>query len=287
MTLAGLRSRWMTSRSCAAASPAQICRAISSARSSGNRPTRLSSDDEILAVDVLHRQERRAVDLVDVVDAADVGVRDLPRHPHFGVELRQSCRILDRHRAAGTSARPADRASGRRRDRPRPCRRGRAARRCGSGRRGACPARSGRGRWRQRKRASRWTTMVGSPWSSRCDDRAGDSLSTAPRQLPGASRVASSMPGRSCGIDGLDLRTAAGASGTWGRRSPASCGTMTAAQVGQERCSALFDRIISAIRVDSRQSSAGRREAGRRATRRSRTRAGRRRAGLAQSAAGA
>ena len=31
-----------------------------------------------------------AVDLVDVVDAAHVRVRDLPRHPHFGVELRQA-----------------------------------------------------------------------------------------------------------------------------------------------------------------------------------------------------
>ena len=110
ITLAGLRSRWMTSRSCAAASPAQICRAISSARSSGKRPMRRSSDDEILAVDVLHREERAAVDLVDVVDAADVGVRDLPRHPHFGVELRQARGIAIDVRRAGTSARPAGRA---------------------------------------------------------------------------------------------------------------------------------------------------------------------------------
>ena len=32
----------------------------------------------------------RAVDLVDVVDAADVRVGDLARHPHFGMELRQA-----------------------------------------------------------------------------------------------------------------------------------------------------------------------------------------------------
>ena len=44
---------------------------------------------EILAVDVLHRQERVALDFVDVVDAADVRMRHLPRHPHFGVELRE------------------------------------------------------------------------------------------------------------------------------------------------------------------------------------------------------
>ena len=44
---------------------------------------------QILAVDVLHRQERAALDLVDVVDAAHVRVRHLPRHPDFGVQLRQ------------------------------------------------------------------------------------------------------------------------------------------------------------------------------------------------------
>ncbi len=48
---------------------------------------------EILAVDVFHRQEGAAVDLVDVVDAADVGVRHLARHAHFGVQLRQLRRI--------------------------------------------------------------------------------------------------------------------------------------------------------------------------------------------------
>ncbi len=57
---------------------------------------------EILAVDVLHRQERAAVDLVDVVDAADVRVRDLPRHADFGVQLRQPRRIAIDVRAAGT-----------------------------------------------------------------------------------------------------------------------------------------------------------------------------------------
>ena len=49
---------------------------------------------QVLAVDILHRQERRPIDFVDVVDAADVGVRHLTRHPHFGVELRQPSGIL-------------------------------------------------------------------------------------------------------------------------------------------------------------------------------------------------
>ena len=57
---------------------------------------------EILAVDVLHREERVPVDLVDVVDAADVRVRDLPRHPHFGVQLRQPRGIAVDVRRAGT-----------------------------------------------------------------------------------------------------------------------------------------------------------------------------------------
>jgi hypothetical protein len=34
------------------------------------------------------------LDLVDVVDAAHIRVRDLPRHPYFGVELRQPGGIL-------------------------------------------------------------------------------------------------------------------------------------------------------------------------------------------------
>ncbi len=83
----------MTSRSCAAARPAQIWRAISSARSSGKRPIAPEQRRDVLAVDVLHRQERRAVDLVDVVDAADVRVRHLTCHADFGVELRQARRV--------------------------------------------------------------------------------------------------------------------------------------------------------------------------------------------------
>ncbi len=44
MTLAGFRSRCSTPSSCAAASPAHSCRAISTALSSGSRPMRRSSD---------------------------------------------------------------------------------------------------------------------------------------------------------------------------------------------------------------------------------------------------
>ena len=61
--------------------------------SSGSRPIRRSRDDEILAVHVLHRQERQPVDLADVVHAAHVLVRHLPRQPDLRVELREADRI--------------------------------------------------------------------------------------------------------------------------------------------------------------------------------------------------
>ena len=38
---------------------------------------------QVLAVHVLHRQIQLAVRLADVVDAAHVRVRELPRQPHF------------------------------------------------------------------------------------------------------------------------------------------------------------------------------------------------------------
>ncbi len=60
----------------------------------GKPPDALQQRRKVFAVDVLHREKRRAVDFIDVVDAADVGMRDLARHPDFGVELRQARRIL-------------------------------------------------------------------------------------------------------------------------------------------------------------------------------------------------
>ncbi len=48
---------------------------------------------EVFAVYVFHREERMPVDFVDVVDAADVRMRDLARHSNFAVQLRESRRI--------------------------------------------------------------------------------------------------------------------------------------------------------------------------------------------------
>ena len=224
MTFAGLRSRCTTFRSCAAARPAQIWRAISSARSSGNRPMRLSSDDRSSPSTYSIERNVRAVDLVDVVHAADVRVRDLPRHPHFGVELRQARRVaidlgreeLERDRlpelqvvraidlAHAATAEPFDDAI--------------APAKEGARFEAAVVDRAG-------SRASRTTCLKTSGVSPR-----------EPRSRKVRSaRVASSMPRTSRGIT-VSMAACSG-SGVWhfGHSSPASWGTMTAAHVGQQR----------------------------------------------------
>jgi hypothetical protein len=49
---------------------------------------------QILAVHELHRKKQMAGGLADVVDAADVGMRDLARGAHFVVKLREPPRVL-------------------------------------------------------------------------------------------------------------------------------------------------------------------------------------------------
>ena len=48
---------------------------------------------QVLAVDVLHREEVPSLDLADVVDAADVGVGDAAREAHLGVEALEPGRL--------------------------------------------------------------------------------------------------------------------------------------------------------------------------------------------------
>ena len=122
MMLAGFRSRCSTPRSCAGRSPAQIFRANSIALSCGQPADPAEERREVLAVDVLHRQEVQPVDLAEVVDAADVRVRDLPRDPHLVAEPRQR-RFGSRSRRRQELERDrSGRGSGRRRGRPRPSR---------------------------------------------------------------------------------------------------------------------------------------------------------------------
>ena len=78
MTLAGLRSRWMTSAACAASSARAICAAISSARSTGSGPSRVDQLLEVRPVEVLHHEVEGAVGgRARVGDVDDVGVADL------------------------------------------------------------------------------------------------------------------------------------------------------------------------------------------------------------------
>ena len=65
---------------------------------------------EILAVHVFHREEGVTLGFADIVDAADVRMRDLARHAHFGVQLRQARGIAVDGLGAGTSVRRAGRA---------------------------------------------------------------------------------------------------------------------------------------------------------------------------------
>ena len=53
---------------------------------------------EVLAVDVLHRQEVLPVDLADVVDAADVRMRDLPRDAHLVARTGRAVVLVARDR---------------------------------------------------------------------------------------------------------------------------------------------------------------------------------------------
>ena len=141
ITLAGLRSRCSTPSSCAAARPAQSCRAISTALSSGSRPMRRSSDARSSPSTYSIERKCAAVDLSPMSKTRQTfGCVTRSDEADFVEEALEPIADRARRRAAGTSARRAGRASGHRRDRPRPCRRGRAGRPCDSGRRPPCRA---------------------------------------------------------------------------------------------------------------------------------------------------
>ena len=154
---------------------------------------------EILAVHVLHRQEGVSVDLVDVVHAADVRVRDLARHPHFGVQLRQPRRVAidvgrqelqrDRlteleivraeHFAHPAAAQPSDDAI--------------AAAEDGAGREAAVIDRAGRGEPAGRRRVALGTAAPGRRRRLRGQARFGVPVAAEPRQF-----VVRGKHGRKC-----------------------------------------------------------------------------------------
>src|SRR4029077_14496548 len=49
---------------------------------------------QIFAIDIFHGEKRNAVSISDVENAANIGMRHLPRDAHLGVESRQRLRIL-------------------------------------------------------------------------------------------------------------------------------------------------------------------------------------------------
>ena len=96
MMFCGFRSRWMTPRSCAAASPAQSLRAVSRALSDGQAADAREQRGEIFAVHVLHGDEGHAFDLADIVNAADVGMGDQAGDADLAVEALEQARIARR-----------------------------------------------------------------------------------------------------------------------------------------------------------------------------------------------
>ncbi len=128
---AGLMSRCTMPLPCAASSAEATCAAYSSAVGDRQRPLR-NQPVERRAVHQLHRDERRPVVFVDVVDGDDVRMVEGGGGAGFldeaamavGIRRRSGRQHLDRHRPS--------RAACRGRSRPRPSRRGRFLRRCGS-----------------------------------------------------------------------------------------------------------------------------------------------------------
>jgi hypothetical protein len=66
---------------------------MSTALSCASRPDATQQLRQVLAVDILHGHEMRAFEIDDVVDAADVRMRDLPAEAHFIVQASEEDRI--------------------------------------------------------------------------------------------------------------------------------------------------------------------------------------------------
>ena len=61
----------------------------------GREPADAADDGgEILSVDILHGEKRRAVGITDIKDTADVGMRNLASDANFGMKSREGGGIL-------------------------------------------------------------------------------------------------------------------------------------------------------------------------------------------------
>jgi hypothetical protein len=82
----------------AAASPAQMPRAISSPLSTGRPPDAAQQQGEVLAVHVFHDQEVVGVGFHDVVQAAYVGMGDLTAEAYLVDQVLETLRVLGQRR---------------------------------------------------------------------------------------------------------------------------------------------------------------------------------------------
>src|SRR5579864_2279439 len=55
-----------------------------------------AADDgsKVFAINVLHREKRNAINIANIKNAANIGMRNLARNTHFGMKTGQSCGIL-------------------------------------------------------------------------------------------------------------------------------------------------------------------------------------------------
>ena len=100
ITLSGLKSRWTSPASCAAARPRPAATKTRST-SRHSRGARVQPVADGVTVDELHRDEHRLVERADVVDHDDVGVRELGDR----LRLAQQARASLRRALAGAGAR--------------------------------------------------------------------------------------------------------------------------------------------------------------------------------------
>ena len=125
---AGLTSRCTRPAACAASSAPPICCAIRERlRRASSAPRVLSSACRLGPLDVAHREEEDAVDLVGVVDRDHVRVVERRGELRLAEEARAELLVVRELRRRSPSAPPCARGARASRGRRCPCRRGRAA----------------------------------------------------------------------------------------------------------------------------------------------------------------
>ena len=141
--LAGFRSRWTIPFSCAASSASAICRAMASASAIGSGP-RSSRSASVGPSTSSRTSARHAVALFEAVDGADVRMIQRGERARFAREPGAALGIGREVRRQDLDRDVATELACRGRDRPRPSRRRRAARRSCRGRAdvppSTCPA---------------------------------------------------------------------------------------------------------------------------------------------------